>query len=72
MVDGSSSLQPHAQEAAELEARRLDELEKEEARGRQEQLERARLRGDHALRKEKGIQVILRVMYPSLNRNQMC
>ncbi|KAB5562573.1 hypothetical protein PHYPO_G00019470 [Pangasianodon hypophthalmus] len=52
----TDTVQPDAQEAAALEARRLEELEKEEARDRQEQLERARLRGDHALRKEKGIQ----------------
>ncbi|MCI4382953.1 hypothetical protein PGIGA_G00020750 [Pangasianodon gigas] len=52
----TDTVQPDAQEAAALEARRLEELEKEEARDRQEQLERARLRGDHALRKEKSIQ----------------
>ncbi|KAK3537676.1 hypothetical protein QTP70_017093 [Hemibagrus guttatus] len=52
----ADTAQPHAQEAAALETRRLEELEKEEARERQEQLERARLRGNHALCKEKGIQ----------------
>ncbi|XP_060789618.1 uncharacterized protein cep295 isoform X3 [Neoarius graeffei] len=52
----TDTVQPDAQEAAALEARRLEELEKHEARDRQEQLERARVRGEHALRKEKGIQ----------------
>ncbi|XP_017331362.1 centrosomal protein of 295 kDa isoform X5 [Ictalurus punctatus] len=52
----TDTVQSDAQEAAALEARRLEELEKDEVRDRQEQLERARLRGDHALRKEKGIQ----------------
>lgn len=51
-------MQPDAQEAAALEAGRLEELEKDEACDRQEQLERARVRGEHALRKEKCIQVI--------------
>ncbi|KAF5901729.1 centrosomal protein, partial [Clarias magur] len=53
---GTVTVQADAQEAAVMEARRLEELEKEEARDRQEQLERARLRGNHALRKEKGFQ----------------
>ncbi|KAG7327944.1 hypothetical protein KOW79_007888 [Hemibagrus wyckioides] len=52
----ADTAQLHAQEAAVLETRRLEELEKEESRERQEQLERARVRGNHALCKEKGIQ----------------
>ncbi|XP_053366477.1 centrosomal protein of 295 kDa isoform X3 [Clarias gariepinus] len=52
----TDTVQVDAQAAAAMEARRLEELEKEEARDRQEQLERARLRGNHALCKEKGIQ----------------
>ncbi|XP_060736406.1 centrosomal protein of 295 kDa isoform X2 [Tachysurus vachellii] len=54
--------QPDAQEAAASEARRSEELEKEEALGRQEQLERARLRGNRALCREKGIQDNARLM----------
>lgn len=49
-----------------MEAQRFEELEKEEARDRQEQLERARLRGDHALRKEKSMQVS-KMVYPYLD-----
>ncbi|KAL6467804.1 hypothetical protein MHYP_G00234810 [Metynnis hypsauchen] len=48
--------QSDAQQAAKLEAQRLNELEREEVHDRQEQLEKARLRGGHALRKEKVIQ----------------
>ncbi|XP_076837093.1 centrosomal protein 295 isoform X2 [Brachyhypopomus gauderio] len=48
--------QLNAQQAAVLEAQRLEDLENEEARDRKEQLEKAQLRGDHALRKEKVIQ----------------
>ncbi|XP_062863289.1 centrosomal protein of 295 kDa isoform X2 [Trichomycterus rosablanca] len=53
-VDRETDLkQSGAEQAAALEAQRLEELEREGARDRQEQLEKARLRGDHALRKEK-------------------
>ncbi|KAI1893981.1 hypothetical protein AGOR_G00129250 [Albula goreensis] len=44
--------QPDARRAAEEEARRLAELGEEEERERREQLAKARLRGNHALRKE--------------------
>ncbi|XP_027015836.2 uncharacterized protein cep295 isoform X2 [Tachysurus fulvidraco] len=54
--------QPDAQEAAASEARRSEELEKEEALERQEQHERARLRGNRALCREKGIQDNARLM----------
>uniref|UniRef100_A0A9J7ZI38 Uncharacterized protein n=1 Tax=Cyprinus carpio carpio TaxID=630221 RepID=A0A9J7ZI38_CYPCA len=49
--------QPSAQQAAALEVQRLEELRREEARDRQERLERARLRGNHALRTEQHTQV---------------
>lgn len=52
-------LQPNAQEGAELEVRRLQELQREEKRRREEQLEKARLRGVQALRKEHLAQVQL-------------
>ncbi|XP_029629437.1 centrosomal protein of 295 kDa-like isoform X2 [Salmo trutta] len=45
--------QPKAWEVAEEEVRRLQELGREEQRERQEQLEKARLRGNHALRRER-------------------
>ncbi|XP_051717499.1 centrosomal protein of 295 kDa isoform X2 [Ctenopharyngodon idella] len=48
--------QPSAQQAAALEFQRLEELRREEARDRQEQLEKARLRGNHALRREQNTQ----------------
>ncbi|KAL7851396.1 hypothetical protein AOLI_G00217520 [Acnodon oligacanthus] len=48
--------QSDAQQAGKLEAQRLKELEREEVHDRQEQLEKARLRGGHALQKEKVIQ----------------
>uniref|UniRef100_A0A9J8C2F0 Centrosomal protein of 295 kDa n=1 Tax=Cyprinus carpio carpio TaxID=630221 RepID=A0A9J8C2F0_CYPCA len=48
--------QPSAQQAAALEVQRLEELRREEARDRQERLERARLRGNHALRTEQHTQ----------------
>ncbi|XP_026185651.1 centrosomal protein of 295 kDa isoform X1 [Mastacembelus armatus] len=48
--------QPSAHEGAELEARRLQDLEREEKRRREEQLEKARLRGNQALRKERLVQ----------------
>lgn len=51
------SAQPSAQQAAALEFQRLEELWREEARDRQEQLEKARLRGNHALRREQNTQV---------------
>nr|XP_033952631.1 centrosomal protein of 295 kDa isoform X3 [Pseudochaenichthys georgianus] len=44
--------QPSAHEGAELEARRLQDLKKEDTRRREEQLEKARLRGKQALRRE--------------------
>ncbi|XP_010775572.1 centrosomal protein KIAA1731 homolog [Notothenia coriiceps] len=44
--------QPSAHEGAELEMRRLQDLKKEEMRRREEQLEKARLRGNQALRRE--------------------
>ncbi|XP_046711760.1 uncharacterized protein cep295 isoform X3 [Silurus meridionalis] len=59
----TETVQPGAQEAAALEARRLEDQEKEETRDRQEQLERARLRGHHALRKEKDIQNNARMLH---------
>ncbi|XP_026226538.1 centrosomal protein of 295 kDa isoform X2 [Anabas testudineus] len=48
--------QPNACEGAELEVRRLQDLEKEEKRKREEQLEKARLRGKQALRREQLVQ----------------
>ncbi|XP_067222481.1 uncharacterized protein cep295 isoform X2 [Chanodichthys erythropterus] len=48
--------QPSAQQAAALEFQRLEELWREEARDRQEQLEKARLRGNHALQREQNTQ----------------
>ncbi|XP_028320737.1 centrosomal protein of 295 kDa [Gouania willdenowi] len=45
--------QPDAHKEAELEARRLDDLQKEEKRRRKEQLEKAQLRGREALRREQ-------------------
>ncbi|KAM4590280.1 uncharacterized protein cep295 [Fundulus diaphanus] len=48
--------QPDAREEADLEARRLEELQGEERRRREEQLEKARLRGRQALRREQLIQ----------------
>lgn len=50
-------LQPDAHEGAELEARRLQELQREEKRRREEQLEKARLRGKQALKREHLVQV---------------
>ncbi|XP_042564578.1 centrosomal protein of 295 kDa [Clupea harengus] len=46
------TLQVDAKAAAEEEAKRLDELDQEETRDRLEHLEKARLRGEHALKKE--------------------
>ncbi|XP_042342950.1 centrosomal protein of 295 kDa [Plectropomus leopardus] len=48
--------QPNAHEGAELEVRRLQDLEREEKRKREEQLEKARLRGKEALRREHLVQ----------------
>ncbi|XP_036977228.1 centrosomal protein of 295 kDa isoform X3 [Acanthopagrus latus] len=48
--------QPDAHEGAELEARRLQELQREEKRRREEQLEKARLRGKQALKREHLVQ----------------
>ncbi|XP_070826236.1 uncharacterized protein cep295 [Chaetodon trifascialis] len=48
--------QPDAHEGAELEVRRLQDLQKEEKRRREEQLEKARLRGKQALRRELLVQ----------------
>lgn len=49
--------QPNACEEAELEVRRLQDLEMEETRRREEQLEKARVRGRQALRREQLVQV---------------
>lgn len=45
-------LQPSVHEGAELEMRRLQELQKEDQKKREEHLEKARLRGKRALRME--------------------
>ncbi|XP_029571492.1 mucin-12 isoform X3 [Salmo trutta] len=45
--------QPNAQEVALEEMQRLQELGQEEQKERREQLEKARLRGNHALRREQ-------------------
>ncbi|KAK5621897.1 hypothetical protein CRENBAI_009155 [Crenichthys baileyi] len=50
------TVQPDAREEAELEARRLQDLQGEEQRRREEQLEKARLRGRQALRREQLMQ----------------
>ncbi|XP_047247380.1 uncharacterized protein cep295 isoform X2 [Girardinichthys multiradiatus] len=50
------TVQPDAREEAEVEARRLQDLQGEEQRRREEQLEKARLRGRQALRREQLIQ----------------
>lgn len=52
-------LQLNAHEEAELEVRRLQDLQREEKRRREEQLEKARLRGKQALRREQLMQVQL-------------
>ncbi|XP_073674056.1 uncharacterized protein cep295 [Garra rufa] len=54
--ENDAQQQPSAQQAAELEIQRLEELQREEARDRQERLEKARLRGNHALRREQHTQ----------------
>ncbi|XDV31599.1 hypothetical protein PO909_002582 [Leuciscus waleckii] len=48
--------QPSARQAAALELQRVEDLRREGARERQEQLEKARLRGGHALRREQHTQ----------------
>ncbi|TDH15402.1 hypothetical protein EPR50_G00030590 [Perca flavescens] len=48
--------QPNAHEGAELEARRLQDLQREDKKRREEQLEKARLRGKEALRREHLVQ----------------
>ncbi|XP_029301688.1 centrosomal protein of 295 kDa isoform X2 [Cottoperca gobio] len=48
--------QPNAKEGAELEVRRLQDLQTEEKRRREEQLEKARLRGKQALKREHLVQ----------------
>ncbi|KAK2913060.1 hypothetical protein Q8A73_007173 [Channa argus] len=48
--------QPNAHERAELELRRLQDLQKEEKWKREEQLEKARMRGKQALRREQLMQ----------------
>ncbi|CAJ1064788.1 centrosomal protein of 295 kDa isoform X2 [Xyrichtys novacula] len=50
------TLQRDAHEEAELEVRRLQELQREEQRRREEQLKKARLRGRQALRREHQVQ----------------
>ncbi|XP_051521584.1 centrosomal protein of 295 kDa isoform X2 [Myxocyprinus asiaticus] len=57
-VDTETDTEQHvdAHQAAEVEGQRLEELRREEARDRQEKLEKARLRGNHALRKEQNTQ----------------
>ncbi|MEQ2292009.1 hypothetical protein AMECASPLE_018766 [Ameca splendens] len=50
------TVQPDAREEAEVEARRLQDLQGEEQRRREEQLEKARLRGRQALRREQLMQ----------------
>ncbi|XP_052471870.1 centrosomal protein of 295 kDa isoform X5 [Carassius gibelio] len=48
--------QPSARQAAAQEIQRLEELRRQEARDTQERLEKARLRGNHALRTEQHTQ----------------
>ncbi|XP_071396494.1 uncharacterized protein cep295 [Centroberyx affinis] len=52
----ADTTQPDAREGAEQEVRRLQELGREAEREREEQLEKARLRGKHALRREQLMQ----------------
>ncbi|XP_034385039.1 uncharacterized protein cep295 isoform X3 [Cyclopterus lumpus] len=52
----ADSKQPNAHEGAELEVRRLQDLQREEKRRREEQLEKAHLRGKEALRRERVVQ----------------
>uniref|UniRef100_A0A3P8TQB8 Uncharacterized protein n=1 Tax=Amphiprion percula TaxID=161767 RepID=A0A3P8TQB8_AMPPE len=54
--------QPNAREEAELEVKRLHDLQREEKRRREEQLEKARLRGREALRREQLVQDRERLM----------
>uniref|UniRef100_UPI003AAB0394 uncharacterized protein cep295 n=1 Tax=Centroberyx gerrardi TaxID=166262 RepID=UPI003AAB0394 len=52
----ADTTQPDAREGAEQEVRRLQELGREAEQEREEQLEKARLRGKHALRREQLMQ----------------
>lgn len=68
--------QPNAHEEAEVELKRIQELELEEMRRREEQLEKAHLRGKQALRREHLVQVQLskytantKNVYSSLNND---
>ncbi|KAG9268453.1 centrosomal protein of 295 kDa-like [Astyanax mexicanus] len=62
-VDNNADVaQSNPQERAILEAQRLDELAGQKARNEQEQLEMARLRGGHALQKEKVSQASARLL----------
>ncbi|XP_016102973.1 centrosomal protein of 295 kDa isoform X2 [Sinocyclocheilus grahami] len=54
--EADTEQQLSAQQAAVLEIQRLEELRREEARARQERLEKARRRGNHALRTEQHTQ----------------
>ncbi|KAF4103748.1 centrosomal protein of 295 kDa isoform X2 [Onychostoma macrolepis] len=54
--ESDTEQQRSAQQAAALEVQRVEELQQEEARDRQQRLERARLRGSHALRREQHTQ----------------
>ncbi|XP_059389812.1 centrosomal protein of 295 kDa-like [Carassius carassius] len=55
--------QPSARQAAVQEIQRLEELRREEARDTQERLEKARLRGNHALRTEQHTQERVRLLW---------
>ncbi|XP_072545978.1 centrosomal protein of 295 kDa isoform X3 [Salminus brasiliensis] len=55
-------LQSDTQQAAMLEAQRLEELERQEVSDRQKQLQMAQLRGGHALQKEKAVQDSARIL----------
>lgn len=52
-------LQPNAHEEAEVELERLQQMEMEKMRRREEQLEKAHIRGKQALRREHLEQVDL-------------
>lgn len=58
--------QPDARLAAEEEGKRLEELHREAERERREQLEKAHLRGNHALKKVHLAQVG-KVVVPAFN-----
>ncbi|KAK7156992.1 hypothetical protein R3I94_006904 [Phoxinus phoxinus] len=55
-VETHTEQQPSARQAAALELQRVEDLRREAARERQEQQEKARLRGTHALRREQHTQ----------------